>query len=120
MTRGLILVIDDNRDIRDFIGMALADEGYNFVAPAEGVSIDVITAYQPRLILADSYALEMWASNLTRSYRQQMASRPVLILMTTSPNPEQVKEEAEAEGYLCKPFSLTDLFATIEHFLPRR
>jgi DNA-binding response OmpR family regulator len=117
MVSRLILVLDDNQDIRDFISMALADEGYTFLAPAGEITLEWIAHCQPTLILADSYVLGRYVPDFTKTYRQELDSSPVLIILTTSPHPIQAMEHAEADDFLTKPFSLGDLFALIECFV---
>jgi DNA-binding response OmpR family regulator len=119
MASRLILIIDDNQDIRDFISMALADEGYTFIAPAEDITLEWIARRQPTLILADSYALTRQVPALTKAYREALDSRPVLIVLTTSPQPILVREHTQADDFLSKPFSLNELFLIIECFVEK-
>jgi CheY-like chemotaxis protein len=49
-----IFIVDDDAAIREFVGLALRDEGYPVVTAADGAEALAMTAqHQPQLILLD-------------------------------------------------------------------
>lgn len=54
MPKGLILIVDDNEDIRNFVRLVLEPEGYRIIEAAEGNSaLEKIASAEPDLIILD-------------------------------------------------------------------
>ncbi len=112
-----ILVVDKDRDTRDFISMALADEGYEAYA-AEGCrgALDLIRSFAPTLLLLDMRTSIPQSKKMVDTYRQALGNHGRIVALTTSFDPDKVAQEVNADAYLSKPFGLDDLFDVVQRY----
>jgi CheY-like chemotaxis protein len=114
----MILVIEDNLDIRENIVEILELAAYT-VHSANNGETGIILAFQnlPDLILCDIMMPEMDGYAVLTSLRQhtRMSSIPFIFLTAKSERLDLRKGmELGANGYLVKPFDDTDLLNAIE------
>ena len=115
-----VLVVDDDRAIREILEEALADEGYEVDLAGDGVeAIDKVNHRRPELILLDWMMPRMdgeaFADELDR--RGLRPAIPILIL-TAAGNAQQKAERIGAEGYVTKPFELPRLLDEVARLVP--
>ena len=81
-----ILVVDDERDIRELVAGVLEDEGYDTRAAADSDSaLDAIAQRRPSLVLLDVW---LQGSRLDgRSRSTALAERPVAAAMRSTGSP---------------------------------
>ena len=111
MSRGHILVIDDERSLREFLTILLEQEGYE-VTTADTVASGIEAVLKGRfdlvmcdLKLPDGSGLEV----LTKARNQQVASPFIIITAHTTPQHALEALRAGAAEYLSKPFNVDDL-----------
>jgi two-component system chemotaxis response regulator CheY len=112
-----ILVVDDDRDIRDTVVDALADEGYEVISAADGVdALERLRreATAPSAILLDLMMPRMNGMQFHQeiSAVEAWARIPIVVVSADA----QGRAHAEAMGaaaYLKKPMKLRELFATV-------
>ncbi|NCD70735.1 response regulator [Mucilaginibacter agri] len=116
-----ILVIEDDKDIRDTIALFLKQLGYE-VVDSEGAKIlKNINEIKPDLILLDNW-LSDWKSDpngqqLSKSLKTNPATGDIPIVMISAvSNIKEIAEEGLADGYLKKPFDLDDLSNIVKKF----
>ena len=113
---GLVLVVDDQPDIRNVIAAILSAEGFAVVTAANGrEALDRIGAQQPALILLDLHMPVMSGWELQAQLRAE-ASPISVVFMTAG---EQACIEADrngAAGCLPKPFELDQLLMVAQRF----
>ena len=105
-----ILFIDDDESIREFVSMALVDEGYDVNTAAHGAAaLEVIPAYQPDLILLDMRMpiMDGWA--FLKAYRQEPPPHAPIIALTASRNAPDAQVPPDVNNFLAKPFDLNEL-----------
>ena len=122
MTKKKILVIEDDKDIRDNITYALEMEGYSIISSDNARILRSLEQHKPDLILLDNWLTE-WKSDangqqLSRELKSnpQTAHIPVIILSAVS-NIEEIAKAGLSDGYLKKPFDLDDLSAIVKKHL---
>ena len=112
-----ILVIDQDRDTRDFISMALADEGYEARSAGKcPVAFDLIRSFSPTLILLDVHISMVNEKDLVDHCRQALSGHAHIVALTTAFDPDKVARQINADGYLSKPFALDDLFDIVGRY----
>lgn len=116
-----ILVIEDDKDIRDTIALFLQQLGYD-VVDSEGAKIlKNIDEIKPDLILLDNW-LSDWKSDpngqqLSKNLKTNPATGHIPIVMISAvSNIKEIAEEGLADGYLKKPFELDDLSNIVKKF----
>jgi PAS domain S-box-containing protein len=116
MAAALILVADDNRDIREFLEQAvLGPAGYGVRTVADGTAaLGLVREIHPDLVITDLQMPGLSGLDLTRRIRQERGGPPVILM--TSEGSEQVAVEALRAGavdYLAKPFEAEQLLAAV-------
>jgi two-component system, OmpR family, response regulator MprA len=108
-----VLVVDDDDGIRDFVRMALTDDGYEVATAADGSeAIAAAQAFQPDVVILDVRMVGMDGVEFARTYRATPGHAPILVF-TAGRDPEGTAREMEADAFLAKPFELCDLFAHV-------
>lgn len=121
--RPLLLIIDDNDDIRRMISELLGGD-YNVAGAADGAEgIRKALRYVPDLIICDVMMPGMDGIECCRRLKEEVATShiPVLMLTACSMDEERVQAyECGADGYVTKPFSGAVLKALIASLLSNR
>ncbi len=122
-TKPLILVVEDNDDIRDYTADALSDE-YNVITAVNGKEgVDKAMAQIPDVIVSDIMMPVMDGIDVCRILKANVATSHIpIILLTakTSITDKEVGYESGADSYLTKPFSATLLKNRIKNILDNR
>jgi two-component system, chemotaxis family, chemotaxis protein CheY len=114
-----VLVVDDDATIRQFIEMALTDQGYQVVLAEHGqAALDVLSRLQPELILLDMRmpVMDGWA--FAQAYRTTRPPHAPVIVLTAARDAAQSAQEIAADAVLAKPFDLRDLMQLIRRLAP--
>lgn len=112
------LVVDDDHDIAEMVRLALVDEGYEVVLATNGSEALDAAGNEPfDVILLDMRmpVMDGWA--FAQAYRNRLGQRVPVIVVTAARDAAARAAEIDADDYLAKPFSLDDLFATIERHI---
>jgi len=109
-----ILVVDDDPCIRGLISEALDWEGYPVVTAANGAeALKVVETTPPALVVLDMQMPELDGPGFVRALRERGLRLPVLVL-TAATNARRYASELNADGFIPKPFDLTQLLTTVE------
>ena len=119
MSAGRILVVDDEKSIREFLTILLKRENYE-VKTAASVSegIDGLSENRPDLVMCDLKLPDGSGLEVLRHARQQQITTPFIII-TAHTTPQHALEalRAGAAEYLSKPFNVDDLKAILSKLL---
>lgn len=120
MSDKLILVVDDDPDIR----MMLVDllQSHNFAVRAAGngsEALKLVNSTRPDLVILDQWMPILNGAGFVRELNQRHINVPILV-MTAAPNPVQIAEELGAEDYVQKPFELFDLLDSVRRLCSDR
>lgn len=110
----VILVVEDDQQIQDFIMYALAEEGYR-VVQAHGVeeAMRKIKSKNPDIMVLDLGLPDGDGLNLIRRVRKS-SSLPIIVVSARDKDEDKVEAlDRGAEDYLTKPFSSAELLARI-------
>ena len=115
-----ILLVEDDREIRQLVGDLLRREGYRVIEAADGRQATRLAGQeQPALVLLD---LMLPGEDGLSICRRLRAAGPVPILMVTAkgdPVDRVVGLEIGADDYLVKPFDPRELLARVRALLRR-
>ncbi|MCP5268609.1 MAG: response regulator [Zoogloeaceae bacterium] len=118
-----ILVVDDDREIRQLVGDYLAQNGYRISLAANGKEMrSTLDTSRIDLIVLDLMLPGEDGLTLCRNLRanQALAQMPVLMLTARSePIDRVIGLEMGADDYLPKPFEPRELLARIRNILRR-
>jgi PAS domain S-box-containing protein len=114
--RSLVLIADDNADMREYVERLLGNQ-YEVAAVADGESaLKSARERRPDLILSDIMMPRLDGFGLLRAVRadQLLKSIPVILLSARAGEESRVEGlDAGADDYLVKPFSARELVARV-------
>jgi two-component system phosphate regulon response regulator PhoB len=123
MTKGRILIIEDDRDIVEMIEYNLKEEGYGAIAALDGErGVELAKREKPDLIILDLMLPAIDGFEVCRTLKQYQptAQIPIIILSAKSRETDKVVGlELGADDYVTKPFSPRELIARIKAVLRR-
>lgn len=110
-----VLVVDDDRAIRQMIIQALGAEGY-IVQPATDGDEAITSAQRepPHLILLDVNMPRVDGWQVLDELRAGAGPQTSVVVMTAGYDAQDRALASGAQGYLAKPFDLDDLLTTVE------
>ncbi|WP_308991128.1 two-component regulator propeller domain-containing protein [Mariniflexile litorale] len=122
-SRELLLIVDDNTDILQFLSSLLEDE-YDLIFAENGsVGIQKAIKYVPDLILSDVMMPVENGIELCKTLKkEQTTSHIPIILLTAKGNPEGITEgyQEGADDYITKPFNSNILKTRIRNLIQNR
>ena len=121
MTAPRILVVDDDRAVRDSLRRALQLEDLDVEVAPDGMSaIAEVQRQVPDLVVLDVMMPGVDGLGVVRRLRQDGIDVPVLLLTARDAVPDRVAGlDVGADDYLVKPFALEELLARIRALLRR-
>lgn len=118
--RPLILVADDNADMRQYLTRLLL-ERYRVEAVPDGLAaLDAVRARPPKLVLTDVMMPRLDGFGLLRELRSAPETRTLPIILLSARAGEESRVEGMEQGaddYLIKPFSARELMARVQTHL---
>lgn len=114
-----ILVIEDDKDIRDTLVYVLEEQGYEVVSSEEAKILKSLDTIKPDLILLDNWLTE-WKSDANgQQISKQLKSNPAtshipIVIISAVSNIQEIAEAGMADDYLRKPFNLTDIIEIVK------
>lgn len=116
-----MLVVDDDRAVRDSLRRALSLHGFEVsLAPDGMTAINLLTEAAPDVIVLDVMMPGVDGLGVLRRLRQDGIDTPILMLTARDAVPDRVAGlTTGADDYLVKPFALEELVARLETLLRR-
>lgn len=116
-----VLVVDDDRALRESICRALSLEGYEVLEAADGaIALETVDAAKPDLIILDLGLPHLNGIAVCEVLRARKDKTPILVLTARSQISDRVRGlDAGADDFMTKPFVLDELFARVRALLRR-
>jgi signal transduction histidine kinase/response regulator RpfG family c-di-GMP phosphodiesterase len=117
----LVLIVDDNRDMRSYIANIITQAGYQVCTAYNGANgFEQVRKHRPNLIVTDLMMPKVSGLDMIHMIREapEYAGTPI-ILVTAKADEETRIEGVEkgADAYLSKPFSKRELLAEVHNLL---
>ncbi len=114
-----ILVIDDDKSLREVVRFILAESGHEVLTAADGAEGLARLADAPDLVLSDIRMPKLDGMELLRRLRETAAPVPPVIMLTAHGTVEQAVAAMKlgAFTYLLKPFPRDELLLSVEQAL---
>ena len=118
--RPRVLVVDDERHIRELLEIGLSDEGYDVRAAPDGqVGLQICREWSPDAIVLDVMLPKVDGIALLPMFRK-LTEAPILMLSAKSDFHDKVAGlSGGADDYVAKPFEMSELLARLESSLRR-
>lgn len=120
MNNYVVLVVDDDKEIRDGIEIYLKNEGMTVLKAQDGVeAIELLNEHEVHLILLDIMMPRMDGIATTFKIREKK-NIPIIILSAKSEDTDKILGlQVGADDYITKPFNPLELIARVKSQLRR-
>ena len=124
MRRPLVLLVDDEADIRRLATLALQALGYGLVIARNGQEgLELARKYHPDLVLTDALMPKLDGRDMCRQIKedQELAGTKVVIMTSLYKGPKYEHQGYKtylADDYLVKPLDLGRLRSALDRHLP--
>ena len=114
MNKTLILVVEDDRPIRNLIVTTLKTHDYKYLAAENGSSaILEASSHNPDIVLLDLGLPDMEGVEVIKKIRT-WSNMPIIVISARSEDTDKIEAlDAGADDYITKPFSVEELLARI-------
>lgn len=116
-----ILIVDDNRDLREILARFLRSCGYETLEARGGQeAIDIAIAAKPNLIVLDLTLPDMKGTDAARALRKYPRTAHIPIVGCSAYFGREFRQEALRSGmvdYLQKPISAAAIAAVVEQLI---
>jgi len=115
-----VLVVEDERKLRDFIRSYLERAGFTVLSTGSGAeAISMATAAAPDLVVLDLGLPDVPGETVARELRS-MSAVPILMLTAKAAEEDRIRGlELGADDYVTKPFSPRELTLRVQAILRR-
>lgn len=121
MSKGRILIVEDNMDNYELVRLVLERAGYDvFLAVNGRDGVDAARAQRPDLILMDLGLPEMDGWNATEKLKSDEETKSIpLYVLTAHTLPQERKRALSAgcDGYVAKPIQMKGFLEVVEEAL---
>jgi DNA-binding response OmpR family regulator len=115
-----VLIIDDEKKLRDMLRLYLEQEGYRVVEAGHGREALYVARYeQPELVILDLMMPEMGGYEFMQHFRKESQTPVIMLTAKIEETDEVLGLELGADDYITKPFSVRSLLARVRAVLRR-
>ncbi len=114
METSKILVVEDDKPVRNLITTTLRIHGYSYLEASGGAeAVMMATSHNPSIVLLDLGLPDMDGMEVIRQIRS-WSSMPILVISARSDDRDKIDAlDLGADDYITKPFSVEELLARL-------
>jgi len=118
-----VLIIEDNRDLREFLKESLSDNYHVYEADNGKTGLNIAFARIPDIIVTDIIMPDLDGIEVCRKIRHDERTSHIPVIILTAKTTSENKIEGlttGADDYLSKPFDINELRVRISNLLAQR
>jgi CheY-like chemotaxis protein len=112
-----ILVVEDDKSVRDNLNYLLSNEGYSVIQAEDGLeAFDFVSEAVPDLIISDIHMPNMGGFDLFKKLKNKTETDSIPVIFLTADTRLQKMQEGISLGaadYLTKPYDLEELLDAV-------
>jgi DNA-binding response OmpR family regulator len=109
----VVLVVDDDADVRGILGMLLSREGYQVITAIDGAAaLEHVTNARINLVILDLQMPRLDGDVFRKVFRERGAGAPILLITGAEVSPEDLTRIG-ADAYIAKPFDVDVVLETV-------
>ena len=114
MNKPLVLVVEDDRPVRNLIVTTLKSHDYRYLTAENGkTAIMEASSHNPDIVLLDLGLLDIDGTEVITNIRG-WSNMPIIVISARSEDSDKITAlDAGADDYLTKPFSVEELLARL-------
>jgi CheY-like chemotaxis protein len=117
----VVLVVDDDPDILQTLGLCLSTEGYRVLMAANGKeALDILDLERPSVILLDLMMPVMDGWQFVAELEQRGRRDVPLLILSADRSVQGHAQQLRASGHLAKPFDLEELLGKVHQLAAGR
>lgn len=123
MSRGKVLVVDDEEYIQHILNFSFGAEGYEVITAADGEEgIKIAKTEKPDIIVLDIMMPKMDGYEACKKLKADPSTKAIPVILLTAKGREvdrKLGSQAGADDYVVKPFSPGRLIERVEGIMKR-
>lgn len=114
ISKPLILVVEDDKPIRNFICISLEAQGYKYIETSNGkTAVSLVSSHNPDILVIDLGLPDIDGIEVIKNVRP-FTKAAIIVVSARGREREKVEAlDSGADDYLTKPFSVAELLARI-------
>ncbi|MBN2715880.1 MAG: response regulator [Deltaproteobacteria bacterium] len=113
-----VLVVDDSQSVRQQVGLALEQAGYDVVEAVDGEdgASKIMSLPDLSMVISDVNMPRLNGLEMLEKVSAKLKEGLPVVMLTTEGQPALIKraKEAGAKGWVVKPFKAAQLVATVD------
>jgi DNA-binding response OmpR family regulator len=116
----VVLIVEDDEDLRHIVQWVLEDEGFMVETAKDGrEALDRAMARKPSLVLLDMALPIIDGYGVAAGLRETYGDTITILTMTADGHAAEKAKRVGAIGYVCKPFELDTLVNSVREALEK-
>jgi DNA-binding NtrC family response regulator len=114
-----ILVIDDDIAILEVIRIILEEKGYKVTTISDSTTVEkYILAHAPQMVFVDFWMAGLNGKKIVGIVKDNAYTKHIpVIMISANHDVKKIAEEIRADGFLAKPFDISDLTEIVDKYL---
>lgn len=113
-----ILVIDDDKDIAEVLGLILETEGYNPLVKYTGRdALDAVRIFAPNLVMLDIILDGVDGLEICKALKSDPDLKEIPVILVSATKHYRSTKGGQHDGFIAKPFNVEDIVSTVNDCL---
>ena len=115
----VVLVVDDDPDVRGILAILLSRDGYEVITAIDGAAaLEHVRDERIALILLDLQMPRLDGNQFRRVYNEHGGHAPILLVTAAEVGPDDL-ERLGVSAHIAKPFDIEDVLETVDRLINR-